>query len=104
MFFITCATCHVREISSPIRPIAWASVEVIAIAPMSSRTSSAAIVDARIRDSANARSSGTRGFRWCTTSSMSRCSSTVLTVNGSVGLVEAGRTFDSPAVMMMSGA
>ena len=51
------ARCGV--ITSPIRPIAWASEEVIESAPRSCRTSSAAIVVARIRDSANARSSGT---------------------------------------------
>ncbi len=62
--FITCATCHVRVITSPpIRPIACASDDVIDIAPMSCSTSSAAIVVARIRDSANARSSGTCGLR-----------------------------------------
>ncbi len=49
--------------TSPMRPIACASDEVIDIAPMSCRMSSAAIVVARIRDSANARSSGTAGFR-----------------------------------------
>ena len=42
--FITCATCQVRVITSPIRPIAWASDEVIEIAPMSCRMSSAAMV------------------------------------------------------------
>ena len=36
--------------------------------------------------------------------SMSRCSSSVLTVNGRVGLVELGRTFGSPHTRMMSGA
>ena len=61
--FITCATCQVRVTTSPIRPIACASEEVIEIAPRSCRTSSAAIVVARIRDSANARSSGTSGLR-----------------------------------------
>ena len=35
---------------------------------------------------------------------MSRCSSTVLTVNGRVGLVEDGNTFGSPHNLMMSGA
>ena len=61
--FITCATCQVRVITSPIRPIAWASEEVIEMAPRSCRWSSAAMVVARIRDSAKARSSGTAGFR-----------------------------------------
>ena len=35
--------------------------------------------------------------------SMSRCSSSVLTVYGRVGLVELGRTFGSPQTRMMSG-
>src|SRR4051812_29564955 len=35
---------------------------------------------------------------------MSRCSSMVLTVNGRVGFVDEGRTFGSPATLMMSGA
>ena len=80
-------------IVSPTRPIAWESEPIIEIAPRSCRTSSAAIVVGRIRDSANARSSGTDGLRWWQTISMSRCSSSVLTVCGRVGLVEDGRTF-----------
>jgi hypothetical protein len=35
---------------------------------------------------------------------MSRCSSSVLTVNGRVGLVDDGSTFGSPHTRMMSGA
>ena len=35
---------------------------------------------------------------------MSRCSSSVLRVNGRVGLVEDGSTFFRPATLMMSGA
>ena len=66
--------------------------------------SSAAIVVPRMRDSANARSSGMRGLRWWQTISMSRCSSTVLTVCGRVGLVEPGRTLGCEATVMMSGA
>ena len=91
-------------ITSPIRPIACASEEVIEIAPRSCRMSSAAMVVARIRDSANARSSGTAGLRWWQTISMSRCSATVLTVCGRVGLVEPGITCGSPAIVRMSGA
>ena len=60
---MTCATCQVRVITSPIRPIACASDEVTDRAPMSWRMSSAAIVEARMRDSAKARSSGTAGLR-----------------------------------------
>ena len=66
--------------------------------------SSAAIVVARILLSAKARSSGTLGLRWWQTMSMSRCSSTVLTVCGIVGLVDEGRTLAWPARTMMSGA
>lgn len=78
-------------IVSPTRPIAWESEPIIEIAPMSCSTSSAAIVDGRIRDSAKARSSGMEGLRWWQTISMSRCSSSVLMVCGRVGLVEEGR-------------
>ena len=90
--------------TSPIRPMAWESEPIMEIAPMSCRMSSAAIVDGRIRLSAKARSSGTAGLRWWHTISMSRCSSTVLTVCGRVGLVEDGRMFGWPATVMMSGA
>ena len=93
-----------RSTTSPIRPIAWESEPIIEIAPMSCRMSSAAIVDGRIRDSANARSSGTAGFRWWQTMSMSRCSSTVFTVCGRVGLVDDGSTLGAAATVMMSGA
>ena len=61
--FITCAVCQVRRMTYPIRPIAWESEPIIEIAPMSCRMSSAAMVEGRMRDSANARSSGTAGFR-----------------------------------------
>src|SRR5680860_868901 len=89
---MTCATCHVRVTTSPMRPIAWASDDVIERAPRSCRRSSAAIVVARMRDSAKARSSGSCGLRWWHTISMSRCSATVLTVCGSVGFVIPGST------------
>ncbi len=91
-------------IVSPTRPIAWESDPIIEIAPMSCSTSSAAIVDGRMRDSAKARSSGTAGLRWWQTMSMSRCSSRVLTVCGRVGLVEDGSTLAYAATRMMSGA
>ena len=65
--------------------------------------SSAAIVSPRMRLSANATSSGMFLSRWWQTISMSRCSSSVLIVNGRVGLVELGRTFGSPQTRMMSG-
>ena len=93
-----------RTIVSPTRPIACASEPIIEIAPRSCSTSSAAIVLARMRDSANARSSAERGLRWWQTISMSRCSSSVLTVCGRVGLVEDGSTFACEAIAMMSGA
>ena len=90
--------------TSPIRPMAWESEPIIEMAPMSCSTSSAAIVDGRMRLSANARSSGTDGLRWWQTMSMSRCSSAVFTVWGRVGLVELGSTLGTPATVMMSGA
>lgn len=46
-----------------MRPMAWASDDMIEMAPRSCRMSSAAIVDGRIRDSAKALSSGSSGFR-----------------------------------------
>ena len=61
---MTCAVCQVRSTTSPMRPIACESEEMIEMAPRSCRKSSAAIVEGRIRDSANARSSGTAGLRW----------------------------------------
>jgi hypothetical protein len=101
---MACAVCQVRMIVSPTRPMAWESDPIIEIAPRSCRTSSAAIVLPRMRDSANARSSGTFGLRWWQTMSMSRCSASVLRVCGRVGFVEDGRTFGSEAMAMMSGA
>jgi len=77
---------------------------MIEIAPRSCRRSSAAIVEGRIRLSANARSSGTLGLRWWQTMSMSRCSLRVLRVYGRVGFVEDGSTFGCDATVMMSGA
>ena len=102
--FILCAVCHVRMITSPTRPIAWLSDDIIEKAPRSCRMSSAAIVSRRIRDSANATSSAIAGSRWWHTISMSRCSSTVFTVYGIVGLVDDGSTLPSPHARMMSGA
>ena len=67
-------------ITSPTRPIAWLSEDIMEMAPMSCRMSSAAMVSLRMRLSAKATSSGMRGSRWWQTISMSRCSSTVLTV------------------------
>ena len=91
-------------ITSPMRPIACESDDIMLMAPRSCSTSSAAIVSARMRDSAKARSSGIAAFRWWQTISMSRCSSIVLTVNGIVGFVEDGRQLGSPHTRMMSGA
>ena len=87
------AHCHVRVITSDGRPIACESDDIIEKAPISWRTSSAPIVSGRILDSANAKSSGIFLSRWWHTQSMSRCSSSVLTVNGIVGFVDAGKTF-----------
>ena len=54
---ILSAVCHVRQMTSPTRPIAWLSLDIMLIAPRSCRTSSAAIVSPRMRLSANATSS-----------------------------------------------
>ena len=67
-------------ITSPTRPIACESDDIIENAPRSCRMSSAAIVSLRMRDSANATSSAIAGSRWWHTISMSRCSAMVLTV------------------------
>ena len=56
--FILCAVCQVRVMTSPTRPIAWLSLDIIENAPKSCNRSSAAIVSARMRDSAKATSSG----------------------------------------------
>ena len=74
------------------------------MAPRSCSTSSAAMVSPRMRLSAKATSSGRCGSRWWQTISMSRCSSSVLTVYGRVGLVDEGSTLGSPQILMMSGA
>jgi len=62
--FILLASCQVRQITSLMRPMPWLSDPSMEIAPMSCSTSSAAIVEGRMRLSANARSSGTVGLRW----------------------------------------
>src|SRR5258706_5606370 len=102
--FILWAVCQVRMITSPTRPMAWESEDIMLKAPRSCRISSAAMVSLRMRDSAKATSSAIAGSRWWQTISMSRCSATVLTVYGIVGLVEEGSTFGSPQTRMMSGA
>mmetsp|Transcript_9890 Transcript_9890/g.20638 ORF Transcript_9890/g.20638 Transcript_9890/m.20638 type:complete len:285 (-) Transcript_9890:2274-3128(-) len=102
--FILSAVCQVRVITSPTRPMACESEEMMAMAPRSCRMSSAAMVSARMRLSANATSSRMFLSRWWHTMSMSRCSSMVLRVKGRVGLVEEGMTLGSPHTAMMSGA
>lgn len=52
------------SITSPIRPIAWESEDMMLIAPISCNMSSAAIVSALILDSAKATSSGMSLCRW----------------------------------------
>lgn len=93
--FILCAVFHVLSTTSPTRPMAWQSELIILIAPISCNTSSAAIVSARIRLSANATSSGIVFDKWWHTINMSMCSSSVLAVKGRVGLVEEGNTLGS---------
>mmetsp|Transcript_28812 Transcript_28812/g.48381 ORF Transcript_28812/g.48381 Transcript_28812/m.48381 type:complete len:265 (-) Transcript_28812:1357-2151(-) len=102
--FILSAVCHVRVITSPTRPMACESEEMMLMAPRSCRISSAAIVSARMRLSAKATSSRMFLSRWWHTMSMSRCSSSVFLVKGRVGLVEDGMTLVSPHTAMMSGA
>mmetsp|Transcript_85820 Transcript_85820/g.205700 ORF Transcript_85820/g.205700 Transcript_85820/m.205700 type:complete len:205 (+) Transcript_85820:297-911(+) len=102
--FILEAVCHVRQMTSPTRPMACESEEIIEMAPRSCSMSSAAMVSPRIRDSAKATSSGIFLLRWWHTMSISRCSSTVFTVKGRVGFVEDGSTLGRPQTLMMSGA
>lgn len=99
-----CAVFHVRRMTSPQRPIACESEDIILMAPRSCSTSSAAMVSARMRDSANATSSGMFLDRWWHTISMSRCSSSVLRVYGRVGFVLLGSTLGCSTTLMMSGA
>lgn len=99
-----CAVFHVRITTSPHRPIACESELIMLIAPKSCSTSSAAIVSARIRLSANATSSGIFFDRWWHTISMSRCSSSVFRVYGRVGFVLLGSTFACSTTEIMSGA
>ena len=61
--FILDASCQVRQITSWMRPMPWLSEPSIEMAPMSCSTSSAAMVCARMRLSANATSSGIAGLR-----------------------------------------
>jgi hypothetical protein len=58
MLLILLAVRQVRLTTSPTLPIACESELIIEMAPLSWSTSSAATVSARIRDSANERSSG----------------------------------------------
>mmetsp|Transcript_38912 Transcript_38912/g.67896 ORF Transcript_38912/g.67896 Transcript_38912/m.67896 type:complete len:325 (-) Transcript_38912:22-996(-) len=102
--FIFDAVCQVRVITSPMRPIAWLSLDMMLMAPVSWSTSSAAMVSFRMRLSAKATSSGMSLSRWWHTISMSRCSSRVFVVSGRVGLVEEGITLGTPHTAMMSGA
>src|SRR5579885_897382 len=103
-FFILSAVCQSLVVTSPTRRIAWLSEEYMLNAPMSCKTSSAAMVSLLMRDSAKETSSGIEGFRWWQTIIMSRCSERVLVVNGLVGFVDEGRTFFSPAIFIISGA
>ncbi|CAM5366498.1 hypothetical protein SGRI78S_01932 [Streptomyces griseus subsp. griseus] len=99
-----CAVWKARVTDSPIRPMAWESEENMLMTPRSWSTDSAAIVSARTRLSAKETSSGMSWLRWWQTMTMSSSSSTEFLVYGSVGLVEDGRTFGSPAIRRMSGA
>mmetsp|Transcript_59682 Transcript_59682/g.119798 ORF Transcript_59682/g.119798 Transcript_59682/m.119798 type:complete len:314 (-) Transcript_59682:547-1488(-) len=103
-FFILSAVCQQRVMVSPILPMACESDDMMEIAPRSCNTSSAAMVCPRILDSAKEMSSGMALDKWWHTMSMSRCSSSVFTVYGLVGLVEEGTTLGTPHTVMMSGA
>lgn len=55
--FILSAVCQVRVMTSPTRPMACESEDIMLMAPTSCSTSSAEMVSARIRDSAKQTSS-----------------------------------------------
>ena len=101
---ILSAVCQVRVMTSPMRPMACESELMMEMAPTSCRMSSAAMVSARMRDSAKAMSSLRLLSRWWHTISMSRCSSNVLRVYGRVGLVDDGMTDGVETTRRMSGA
>mmetsp|Transcript_125600 Transcript_125600/g.349746 ORF Transcript_125600/g.349746 Transcript_125600/m.349746 type:complete len:216 (-) Transcript_125600:1998-2645(-) len=61
---IFAAVCHVRVTTSPTRPMACESEDMMEMAPRSCRMSSAAMVSPRMRDSAKATSSGMSLLRW----------------------------------------
>ena len=103
-FFILSAVCHVRQITSPTRPIACESEDIMLKMPRSCRISSAPIVSGRIRESAKDTSSGIFLLRWWHTINISMCSSNVLTVYGRVGFVDDGNIFGYIATLIMSGA
>ena len=82
--FITCASCHVRRMVSPIRPIPCESEFTIEIAPSSWSGPSAAIVAGRTRARAAATSSGEPGVRpRGRSASCPACSAAVDAPNGS---------------------
>ena len=89
--FIWAASCQVRAIVSPMRPMPCESESMTEMAPRSCRTSSAAIVsrpDARLgeRDVF-----GHARVQVMAAMTMSRCSSNVFRVYGLVGFVEDGQ-------------
>lgn len=119
-----------KRTTSPIRPTACESEDIMLIAPMSCKISSAAIVCSLSLEHAKAKSSGislfslwhticmsqksklrTKGQAQYTSllpglhlTNMSRCSSIVLCVKGRVVFVDEGRTFFIPHTLMISGA
>jgi len=100
---MTWASCEVRRIVSPIRPIPWESLLTIEIAPISCSGPSAAIVAGWMRSRAASTSSGTSGEPPCTARIISRCSAAVARPYGIVGVVEEQTTFGSPTRPIRSG-
>src|SRR5918996_6087844 len=94
-FFILSAVRQQVVTVSPIRPIACESDEYMLSTPRSWRTSSAAWVSARMRDCANATSSGLLGLRWWVTIVIQKRLSLVSVVYGRVGFLDDGNTFGS---------
>ena len=101
--FIACASCQVRRIVSPIRPMPWESLLMMLMAPSSCSGPSAAMVAGWMRSRAASTSSGTSADPPCTSRIISGCSAAVAGPYGMVGVVEEHTTFGSRVIPIRSG-
>ena len=76
--FIWWASCQVRRINSPMRPMPCESELMMLIAPSLCRMLSARMVVSRMRSAIIARSLGTLGFMPCTDPIIAWCSAPTL--------------------------